>query len=76
MATTMLKEKKENKEEKTNPSMDAIVSHLNSYGNQLRDYLDNVDARVEGYRFAVEKNENGVSIDVSFKAFVGPGEQK
>jgi len=76
MAAAILKERKENKEENTNASMDAIVSHLNSYGNQLRDYLNHVDARVEGYRFAVEKKENGVTIDVSFKAFVGPGEQK
>ena len=74
MATTTLKESGEDKEEKTGPSMDAIMSHLNSYGNSIREYLDRAEAKVEGYKFAVEKKENGVTIDVSFKAFVKPRE--
>jgi hypothetical protein len=75
MSSTALKGRGE-KEEKTDTSMDAVMSHLNTFGNQLRDYLDNVEAKVEGYKFAVEKKENGVTIDASFKAFVRPREMR
>jgi hypothetical protein len=75
MATTELKGRHE-KEEKTDTSMDAIMNHLNNYGNQLREYLDHVEAKVEGYKFAVEKKENGVTIDASFRAFVRPREME
>jgi hypothetical protein len=75
MATTEMKVREE-REQRSDTSMDAIMGHLNTFGNQMRDYLNNVEAKVEGYKFAVEKKENGVTIDASFKAFVKPREMR
>lgn len=54
--------------ERMNQSFQQISDQLSTYGNQIRDYLNNVEADIEGYRFTVEKIENGLSIDVLFKA--------
>jgi len=49
-------------------SMDAVKHQLMTYGNQIQEYLSNIDAKVENYKFSVEKTENGLSIDCQFKA--------
>ena len=47
-----------------------IQDQLATYGAQIQDYLKNVKADVSDYKFAVEKSENGLDIDVRFKAHV------
>jgi hypothetical protein len=56
-------------------SVDAVKSQLMSYGNQIQEYLSSIDAKVENYKFSVEKTPNGLSIDCHFKATIqsGPG---
>jgi hypothetical protein len=47
-----------------------IQGQLANYGTQIQDYLKNIQANVSDYKFSIEKNENGLDIDVRFKAEV------
>jgi hypothetical protein len=51
-------------------SLDSIKTQLATYGNQIQEYLKNVNATVEDYKFSIEKKENGLSIDIEFKASI------
>jgi len=52
-------------------SIDSIKGQLSTYGNQIQEYLKNVNATVEDYKFSIEKKENGgLSIDIEFKATI------
>jgi hypothetical protein len=51
-------------------SIDSIRTQLSSYGNQIQEYLKNVNAQVEDYKFSIEKRDNGLSIDIEFKATI------
>ncbi len=51
-------------------SIDSIRNQLSDYGNQIQEYLKNVNATVEDYKFSIEKKDNGLSIDVEFKASI------
>jgi flagellar biosynthesis chaperone FliJ len=81
MSTTDIKEKTEDmknkvsdsvavRTQKMNESLENIQNQLSAYGTQIRDYLNNMQADIEGYRFAVEKVDNGLSVDVLFKATI------
>lgn len=52
-------------------SLDNVRSQLATYGAQIQEYLKNVNATVENYKFSVEKKESGgLSIDIEFKATI------
>jgi conjugal transfer/entry exclusion protein len=51
-------------------SIDSIKDQLSEYGNQIQQYLKNVNATVEDYKFSIEKKENGLAIDIEFKASI------
>ncbi len=55
-------------QQKMKESLSNIQTQLQSSGNQINDYLQSIDAEVHDYRFVVEKIDNGISIDVAFKA--------
>jgi DNA anti-recombination protein RmuC len=56
--------------QKMNESLENVQNQLSMYGTQIRDYLNNMEADIESYRFAVEKLDNGLSVDVLFKATI------
>jgi FtsZ-binding cell division protein ZapB len=56
--------------QKMNESMSNFQQQLMNYGNQIQQLLNTVSANIEDYRFLVEKTEDGLKIDVSFKASV------
>jgi hypothetical protein len=58
--------------EKLNQSMDDVRGQLVSYGNQIQEYLGEIDAKVETYKFSIEKQEEGLSVDIAFRATVRP----
>jgi hypothetical protein len=71
MSRTEMKEKNEGKSEHTislSQSMDSVKNQLMTYGNQIQEYLGKIDAKVENYKFSVEKTDSGLSIDCHFKA--------
>jgi hypothetical protein len=55
---------------KVKDSFGNIQNQLQTYGNQIGDYLKTMNANVEDYRFSVEKIDNGLTVDVRFKATI------
>jgi hypothetical protein len=52
-------------------SIDSIKTQLSTYGNQIQEYLKNVNATVEDYKFSIEKKDGGgLAIDIEFKATI------
>ena len=51
-------------------SIDSIKTQLSTYGTQIQEYLKNVNATVENYKFSIEKKDNGLAIDIEFRATV------
>ncbi len=47
--------------------MDDIKSKLLSYADDIQEYLGKVDAKVENYKFSVEKDGKSL-LDAAFKA--------
>jgi hypothetical protein len=57
-------------QQKVKDSFTNIQSQLQTYGNQIGEYLKTMNANVEDYRFSVEKIDNGLTVDVRFKATI------
>lgn len=55
-------------EKVVNQAIGNIQNQISAFGNQLEEYLDSIDADIQGYKFSVEKVDNGLNIDVLFKA--------
>ncbi len=51
-------------------SLDDAKQQLITYGSQIQEYLGKINAKVETYKFSVEKMENGLSVDIAFKATI------
>jgi hypothetical protein len=52
------------------PSPDDIKNQLATYAAEIQEFLRNVNANVEDYKFSIKKSENGMSVDIAFKANV------
>ena len=52
--------------------MEEIQKKMATYGSEIKDYLQNVEASVDDYKFTVEKQGDGLEIDVQFKANIRP----
>ena len=50
------------------PFPDDAKNQLLSFSNQIQDYLNRIHANVEGYKFSIEKTNQGFSIDCKVKA--------
>ena len=56
-------------EKKSAPiSLEDAKAQLISFGNQIHEYLGKVDANIENYKFSVEKIQEGIAVDVAFRA--------
>ena len=42
------------------------------FGRQVEDYLNNIEADVESYKFSVEKKADGAELEVEFKVLIRP----
>jgi len=51
-------------------SLEDARAKLYSFGTQIQEYLDKVDASVDNYKFSVEKSDGGIAVDIAFKAIV------
>jgi hypothetical protein len=58
--------------EKINESMDNAKQQLISYGNQIQEYLGEIDAKIDTYKFSIEKHDEGLTVDIVFRATVQP----
>lgn len=53
-------------------NLEGVRKQMLQFGHQMEDYLNRVEANVEGYKFAVEKRGDGVELEVEFKAIIRP----
>jgi hypothetical protein len=53
---------------KLGENLDDVKGRLLAYENQIKDYLDNIEAHVEGYKFSVERQGDALLIDIALKA--------
>ena len=58
--------------EKINDSLDGVKKQLVSYGDQIQEYLGEVDAKVDSWKFSIEKQNEGLIVDIAFRATVHP----
>jgi hypothetical protein len=50
--------------------LEEVRKQLLSYASQIEDYLGNVDAKVDNFKFSVEMGDNSLTIDAVFKATI------
>lgn len=62
----------ERTKEESHISIEDIRNQMVTYGSEIQQYLKNVDARVDGYKFSVEKQGDGLEVEVQFKANIHP----
>ena len=55
---------------KSNVSIDDARKQLVAYGSQIQEYLGQIGANVENYKFSIEKTKEGIIVDVAFRASV------
>ena len=53
-------------------TLQELRSRIATYRTEMRGYLDSHEATVEMYKFSVEKEGDGYSIDVAVKASIHP----
>jgi hypothetical protein len=51
-------------------SLDSVRNQIMSYEQQIKQYLDNLEAKVETYKFSVETTADGLTIDMALKATI------
>jgi phage host-nuclease inhibitor protein Gam len=61
-------------QQKMKDSVSAVQAKMQDYGVQIADYLKTIDADVQNYKFIVEKTDNGLSMDIEFKAHISQAE--
>jgi len=58
--------------EKLNDSLDTVRKQLVTYGDEIQEYLGKVDAKVDSWKFTIEKQNEGLTVDIAFRATVHP----
>jgi hypothetical protein len=53
-----------------------VKQHISNYSNQVQDYLNKVDAKIDGFKFTLEKHGEELTIDLSFRATIHPKNPK
>jgi len=56
--------------DKNEVSLDSVRHQLMSYEHQLKELLDKLEATVDTYKFSVEKQGEGLILDMALKASV------
>jgi hypothetical protein len=55
-----------------NLTLEQLRNRITTYESEMREYLRGHDANIETYKFAVEKEGDGYSIEVGIKASIHP----
>ncbi len=58
--------------EKLNDSLETVRKQLVAYGDEIQEYLGKVDAKVDSWKFSFEKKDEGLTVDIAFRATVHP----
>lgn len=71
MSTTLIEKKPQTEESKTlRFDMEDVRKEIHTLSSQVQEYLDHFQAEVENYKFTVEKNGNGLEVEVNFRALI------
>ncbi len=54
----------------------AVKQQLTDIGSQFKEYLNKVDTKIDGYKFSIEKHNDGLTVDFSFRATIRPKDTK
>ena len=58
--------------EKLNDSLDTVKKQLVTYSDEIQEYLGRVDAKVDSWKFSLERQDGGLTVDIAFRATVHP----
>ena len=53
-------------------NLDNVRERILSYEHEIKQYLDQLNANVEFYKFSVEKHGDGLTVEVSVRATIRP----
>lgn len=51
-------------------SLEVFGSQLSGYERQLRKHLKDLDAKIDSYRFSIEKDDDSLVIDLALKTTI------
>ncbi len=57
-------------QQKMKESLSSMQDQIQNYNNQVSDYLKTIDTDIQDYKFSVEKVDEGIAINVMFKAII------
>jgi len=60
------------KNEKGGTSLDGVKSQIETYGTQIREYLNSHQATIDAYKVSVEKDGEGFTVDFALRAKIHP----
>jgi hypothetical protein len=60
------------KNEKVEVSLDGLKSQIETYGAQIKEYLNSHKATIDAYKVSVEKDGEGFAIDFALRAKISP----
>ena len=63
---------RKNVNESVRDNLDDVRKQLLAYENQIKEYLNKVDANVDSYKFSVEKHGEGITVDIAMRATIQP----
>ena len=58
--------------EKLNDSLDTVKKQLVTYSDEIQEYLGKVDAKVDSWKFSLERRDEDLTVDIAFRATVHP----
>ncbi|HME19329.1 MAG TPA: hypothetical protein VKF15_06325 [Nitrososphaerales archaeon] len=64
---------KNEKNEEGHISVDNVKDQLMSFEHQIKQYLERLEATVDTYKFSVEKQGEGLTIDMALRATIHVG---
>jgi len=66
-------EEKQEEEDKTlSTNLEGVGDQISTYARQLKGYLENLDANIDSYRFSIQKEDNGMTIELNLKTTIRP----
>jgi hypothetical protein len=53
-------------------NLEGVGDQISTYARQLKGYLENLDAKIDSYRFSIQKEDNGMTIELNLKTTIKP----
>lgn len=53
-------------------NLEGVGDQLSTYARQLKGYLENLDAKIDSYKFSIQKEEDGMTIELNLRTTIKP----